>query len=156
MVAVLRHPHKVVLNVIEAVRTLAIFCHQDDILPEGAKAIRLKAKALDLANGSKLPEEVQDDIGYVLHLVQHGETHSSIKPLTGKDLGGVYEIRSDFDSDTYQAVYAVNLGDAIYMLHVFQKKSKRGKETPKPDMDVIRARLKRAKEEAEHERTRRH
>ena len=52
------------------------------------------------------------------------------------------------DTDTYRAVYAVNLGDAIYMLHVFQKKSKRGSETPKPDMDAIRARLKQAQEEA--------
>ncbi len=53
MVTVLRRPHKVVLNVINAVGTLAIFRHQDDIVPEGAKALRLKAKALDLANGSK-------------------------------------------------------------------------------------------------------
>ena len=103
----------------------------------------------------KLPEEVQRDIGYVLHLVQQGDSHSSIKPLTGKDLSRVYEIRSDYDTDTYRAVYAVNLGNAIYMLHVFQKKSKRGKATPKADMDVVRARLKRAREVAD-ERTRRH
>lgn len=56
------------------------------------------------------------------------------------------EIRADVDSDTYRAVYAVNPGDVIYMLHVFQKKSKRGVETPKPDMDAIRSRLKQVKE----------
>lgn len=100
----------------------------------------------------KLPEDVQDDIGYVLHLVQNGETDSSIKALTGKDLKGVYEIRTDFDKNTYRAVYVLNLGDVIYMLHVFQKKSKKGIETPKPDMDIIRARLKLAKEEAEHDK----
>ena len=99
----------------------------------------------------KLPEEVQDDIGYALHLVQHGETDSRIKPLKGKDLKGAYEIRSDFDSDTYRAVYVLNIGDRIYMLHVFQKKSKKGIETPKPDMDVIRARLKTAKEDAKND-----
>ncbi len=88
--------------------------------------------------------DVQDAIGFVLGLVQQGKFHKSIKPLTG--LPGVQEIRADVDSDTYRAVYAVNLGDAIYLLHVFQKKSKRGSETPKPDMDVIRSRLKRAKE----------
>ncbi len=56
------------------------------------------------------------------------------------------------DSDTYRAVYTVNLGNAIYMLHVFQKKSKRGTETPKPDMDTIRSRLKQAKELASEQR----
>ena len=94
---------------------------------------------------SKLPGEVQRDVGYVLHLVQQGDSHSSIKPLTGKDLGGVYEIRSDYDTDTYRAVYVVNLGDTVFMLHVFQKRAKKGSETPKPDMDKIRSRLKQAR-----------
>lgn len=93
----------------------------------------------------KLPEDVRSEIGYVLHLVQNGDNDSSIKPLTGKDLGGVYEIRTDYKSDTYRAVYVLNLGNRIFMLHVFQKKSKRGSETPKPDMDKIRSRLKEAK-----------
>ena len=103
----------------------------------------------------KLPENVQDDIGYVLHLVQNGETDSSIKPLTGQGLSGVYEIRTDYDSDTYRAVYAVNIGTVIYMLHVFKKKSKKGIETPKPEMDVIRTRLKIAKEDAKNEQKKR-
>lgn len=94
----------------------------------------------------KLPEDVQDEIGYALHSVQNGERDGHIKPLRGKDLSGVYEIRSDYDSNTYRAVYAVNLGNRIFMLHVFQKKSRKGSETPKPDMDVIRSRLKRARE----------
>ena len=90
-----------------------------------------------------LPEEVQDEIGHVLGLVQNGLSDKSIKSLKG--LGsGVYEIKSDFDTDTYRAVYVLNLGNRIYMLHVFKKKSKQGIETPKPDMDVIRTRLKQA------------
>jgi phage-related protein len=60
-----------------------------------------------------LPEEVQDDIGYVLGGVQQGEFDSSIKPLKG--FSGVYEIRTDFDTDTYQAVYVLNLADVIYV-----------------------------------------
>ena len=92
-----------------------------------------------------LPEDVQDEMGYVLHLIQNGEWDSSIKPLKGRDLSGVYEIRTDYDSDTYRAVYAVNLGSRIFMLHVFQKKSKRGSETPKPDMEKIRIRLQEAR-----------
>ena len=94
--------------------------------------------------------DVQDAVGFLLGLAQQGKTHTSIKPLKG--LPGVQELRADVDSDTYRAVYAVNLGDAIYMLHVFQKKSKRGIETPKPDMDTIRGRLKQAKELASEQR----
>ena len=94
----------------------------------------------------QLPSRVQSIIGYTLGVVQDGESDSHIKPLRGKDLGGVYEIRADYDKDTYRAMYAVNLGKRIFMLHVFQKKSKRGSETPKADMDMIRARLKRARE----------
>ncbi len=93
----------------------------------------------------KLPEEVQDEMGYVLHLIQNGETDSSIKPLTGKDLKGVSEIRVADEGNAYRAVYVLNLGDKIYMLHVFQKKSKKGITTPKQDMDVIRSRLKDAR-----------
>lgn len=94
-----------------------------------------------------LPEEVQDDIGYVLGGVQQGEFDGSIKPLKG--FSGVYEIRTDFDRDTYRAVYVMNLGDVIYVLHVFKKKSKKGSETPKQEIDLIRSRLKRAQENAD-------
>jgi phage-related protein len=94
-----------------------------------------------------LPEEVQDDIGYVLGGVQQGEFDASIKSLKG--LPGVYEIRADYDTDTYRAVYVLDLGDMIYVLHVFKKKSKQGSETPKRDMELIRSRLKRAKEDAD-------
>jgi phage-related protein len=94
-----------------------------------------------------LPEEVQDDIGYVLGGVQQGEFDSSIKPLKG--FSGVYEIRADFDTDTYRAIYLLNLADVIYVLHVFKKKSRRGSETPKQDIELIRTRLKRAQEDAD-------
>jgi phage-related protein len=91
-----------------------------------------------------MPDDVQDAIGFALDRVQKGQFHSSIKPLIG--LPGVQEIRTDLDSDTYRAVYVVNLADFIYILHVFKKKSKKGSETPKPNMDTINARLKQAKE----------
>jgi phage-related protein len=102
---------------------------------------------LSLDDLKDLPEEVQDDIGYVLGGVQQGEFDSSIKPLKG--FSGVYEIRADHDTDTYRAVYVINLGEVIYVLHVFKKKSKRGSETPKQDIDLIRTRLKRAQEDAD-------
>lgn len=94
-----------------------------------------------------MSEDVQDAVGFALGRVQQGQFHGSIKPLKG--LPGVQEIRADVEGDTYRAVYAVNLGDFVYMLHVFKKKSKQGSETPKPDMDTIRARLKQAKELAD-------
>ena len=56
----------------------------------------------------------------------------------------------DFDKSTYRAVYKVQLGDVVYVLHGFQKKSKSGKATPKADIDLIKSRLKLAKQD--HER----
>lgn len=69
-----------------------------------------------------MPLAIRKEVGYVLGGVQKGEFDKSIKPLKG--LGGVYEIRADYDSDTCRAVYVVNLSDVIYVLHVFKKKSK--------------------------------
>lgn len=93
-----------------------------------------------------LPQTPRRDIGFALSDVQTGEYPDNAKPLTGKDLKGVYEIRTDDEGNTYRAVYVVNLGEHIYVLHVFQKKSKKGIVTPKKDMDLIRSRLKRAQE----------
>ena len=115
-------------------------------MPEEKPVIWIGSSYKDLV---AMSEDVQDVIGFVLNRVQRGLPHPSIKPLKG--LPGVQEIRANVATDTYRAVYAVNLGEAIYVLHVFQKKSKRGSETPKPDLDVIRARLKRAQEVAGHE-----
>lgn len=79
-------------------------------------------------------------IGFALDRAQRGLTHHSAKPLRG--FSGVFEIVSDYDRDTYRAVYAVKLGDEIYVLHYFQKKSTRGIKTPKQEIDLIRRRLK--------------
>lgn len=59
----------------------------------------------------------------------------------------VLEIISNFDTDTFRAVYTVEFEEAIYVLHYFQKKSKRGNETPQQDKDMIERRLKAAGEE---------
>jgi len=96
-----------------------------------------------------LPSEVIDVFGYALHLAQSGMKHAQAKPLKG--LGGVLEVVEDFKSDTYRAVYSVKFGNAIYVLYCFQKKSKQGIKTPKPDMDIIMQRLKAAKAHAEGE-----
>jgi phage-related protein len=54
----------------------------------------------------------------------------------------VLEVVQDYHGDTYRAVYTVRLERAIYVLHCFKKKSTKGAQTPKPDMDLIRTRLK--------------
>jgi phage-related protein len=101
----------------------------------------------------KFPEAVKDEVGFILYLVQIGEHHKNIKHLTGFS-GGVMEIKSDYDKDTYRAVYAAKLGDEIYVLHTFKKKSKTGIKLPKEDIEVIRQRLIRAQELAKTERDR--
>ncbi len=100
-----------------------------------------------LADLKDLPQKPRRDIGYALSVVQRGDYPHNAKPLKGSS--GVYEIRVDHDTDTYRGVYAISLGDAIYVLHVFKKKSKKGIETPKQDMDLIRNRLRIAKEDAD-------
>jgi phage-related protein len=61
----------------------------------------------------------------------------------------VREIVSNFDTDTFRAVYTMEYEGAIYILHCFQKKSKRGSETPKQELDMIHRRLDVAREEHE-------
>lgn len=95
-----------------------------------------------------LPDEVQDTFGFALHLAQEGKKHEQAKPLKGFGGAGVLEVVEDFRGDTYRAVYTVKVGNAIYVLHCFQKKSTHGIETPKPDMDLIRERLKAAETHA--------
>lgn len=91
-----------------------------------------------------LPDDVQDVFGYALHLAQTSGKHSKTKPLKGFGGASVLEVIEDFLGDTYRAVYTVKFGDAVYVLHVFQKKSSSGIATPKPDMEKIRERLKAA------------
>ena len=89
------------------------------------------------------PTDVQSDVGHSLYLVQAGLTPQNAKPLSGI-ASGAFEIVTRFDGDTFRTVYAVKIGDKVYVLHVFQKKSKSGVKTPQHDVDVIVSRLKEA------------
>ncbi|MDR3424972.1 MAG: type II toxin-antitoxin system RelE/ParE family toxin [Alphaproteobacteria bacterium] len=91
-----------------------------------------------------LPRSVQRTFGYALHAAQMGETPPEAKPLKGFGGMGVLELIEDYRGDTYRAVYTVRFASRVYVLHVFQKKAKRGITTPKQDMNLIRERLKRA------------
>ena len=93
----------------------------------------------------KFPENVRTDIGFALWVVQRGGKPAQAKPMKGIVPGsGVLELVERHDGDTYRVVYTVRFKDAVYVLHAFQKKSKRGIKTPKHDMEVIRERLKSA------------
>ena len=98
-----------------------------------------------------MPEDVQDTFGYALHLAQTGKKHEQAKPLKGFGSAGVLEVVEDYAGSTYRAVYTVRMRNAVYVLHCFQKKSTRGITTPKPDMDLIRERLKAAEMHAKGE-----
>ncbi len=89
-----------------------------------------------------LPEAIQDRVGYALWIAQTGNQHPHAKALKGFRDASVIEIIEDWQRDTYRAVYTVRFPEAVYVLHVFQKKSRRGTETPKPDMALIQKRLR--------------
>lgn len=95
-----------------------------------------------------MPEDVQDTFGYALFLAQSGKKHDDAKPLKGFGSAGVLEVVEDWHGNTYRAVYTVKLAGAVYVLHCFQKKSVQGIATPKPDMEMIRERLRAAETHA--------
>jgi len=89
-----------------------------------------------------LPVHVRKFFGHALHFAQLGDRHDAAKVLKGFGGAGVLEVVEDDETGTYRAVYTVRFDEAVFVLHCFQKKSKRGIATPKPDMEIIRARLK--------------
>jgi phage-related protein len=93
-----------------------------------------------------MPREVRRSFGVALYAVQIGVTPPIAKILKGFGGAGVLELIEDDAGGTYRAVYTVSYSSAVDVLHVFQKKSKRGKETSQRDIDLIRERLKRAGE----------
>jgi phage-related protein len=92
------------------------------------------------------PDDVIDQIGWSLSEVQEGRRPPSAKPLKGFGSAAVQEIVTDADKNTYRAVYTIALRHGVYVLHCFQKKSVKGAKTPQPDMELIKARLQRAKD----------
>jgi phage-related protein len=84
--------------------------------------------------------------GYALHVAQLGGTHPDAKPLKGFAGAGVLEVAEDRTGDSYRVVSTVRLGERVYALHAFQKKSKRAVATPKLELDLVRRRLADAEE----------
>ena len=101
-------------------------------------------------NLREFPEGARKLIGDELQLIQFGGMPRDTKPFKGIG-SGVLEIAVRYDKDAYRTVVAVQLGKKLYVLHAFQKKSKRGIETPKRDIELIKRRYREAKELASHE-----
>jgi phage-related protein len=93
------------------------------------------------------PEAIQQEMGHALYLAQIGRIHSSAKPLKGFGGAGIVELVEDDQHGTYRAVYTVKFESAIYVLHAFQKKSKKGIKTPREEIELVRRRLKVAEED---------
>jgi phage-related protein len=89
----------------------------------------------------RFPQPVRRDMGKALYAAQRGEVDPAAKPLRGFGGVRVMEIIDRHDTNTYRAVYTAQFGGAIYVLHAFQKKSKRGVATPTREVDLIRRRL---------------
>ena len=89
------------------------------------------------------PKAVREVLGFALYQAQVGSKHVQAKPLRGFG-SGVLEVVSDHQGNTFRAVYTVRLAGRVYVLHVFQKKSKRGIATPKRDLELVMQRLRRA------------
>ena len=90
---------------------------------------------------------MQNTFGYALYLAQKGTRHDDAKPLAGFGGAGVLEIVESHEGNAYRAVYTLKFARAAYVLHVFQKKSKKGIAMPRADLDLIRKRLKAAAED---------
>ena len=89
----------------------------------------------------RFPKTVRRTGGEALRFARRGAKHPKAKPMRGIG-SGVWEIVAYYDTDTYRAVYTVKIGEKIYVLHAFQKKSTRGIRTPKREIDLIKQRLK--------------
>jgi phage-related protein len=111
------------------------------------KPVRWVGSSKDDLRG--FPQEVRRRVGGALWDAQCGRRAPYAKPLRGFGGAGVLEIVDHHDGDTYRAVYTVRFATAVYVLHAFQKKSKRGIATPKADLDLINQRLNRARKDYE-------
>jgi phage-related protein len=109
----------------------------DDVEPK-----RLEWIGTSLKDMRALPLPVRRTFGYALYAAQLGERPPDAKPLKGFGGAGVLEVIEDYRGDTYRAVYTVRFEDTVYVLHVFQKKSKSGIATPKADLEIVKSRLR--------------
>ena len=102
--------------------------------------------ASSLRDLQRFPHSVQKVMGFAIFQAQCGGKHVQAKPYKVKAGGGVLEVVEDYDGDTFRVVYTVRFAEELYVLHAFQKKSKKGIKTPQHDVELVEARLKMATE----------
>lgn len=95
---------------------------------------------------SSFPQAVQEQMKFALEIAAAGQKADIAKPMKGLD-SGVFEIALPYRGDAYRAVYAVKIGDDLWVVHAFQKKSTQGIKTPLREIETIRERLKRIREQ---------
>ena len=95
-----------------------------------------------------MPEPVVRELGTALGVAQYGDKHPAAKAWKGEG-PGVFEVVRNFGGDTFRVVYTVRLPKAVYVLHCFQKKSHRGIQTPRPDVELVLQRLRLARQDYE-------
>ena len=86
-------------------------------------------------------------MGQALYAAQCGEEYPSVKALKGFGGRAVLEIVAPHEGDTWRTVYTVRSQDAVYVLHAFQKKSKRGIATPQKELELVKQRLAAAEQD---------
>ncbi len=91
------------------------------------------------------PPPIRQAMGHALFYAQQGKLHEHAKILSGMGSAAVQEIRENDRSGTYRMIYTVEIDTYVFVLHVFQKKSKSGIATPKEELEVLRNRLREAR-----------
>lgn len=112
-------------------------------MPKTAKDVVWMGGSLKDLRG--FPDEVKQVFGTAIYYAQLGGKHPQATPMKGYKGAGVVEIVEDCDGDTYRCVYTVRYADKVYVLHAFQKKSKKGIATPQADIEVVNSRLREVK-----------
>jgi phage-related protein len=97
-----------------------------------------------LKDVKNFPAEVRREVGFALYLAQKGDKAANAVPMVGFGGANILEVVICEEGDAYRAIYTVKFAGAIYALHAFQKKSPRGAQTPRPDLNTLRERLKQA------------
>lgn len=90
----------------------------------------------------EMPEDVVSDFGHWLSQVQKGKVPKTAKTLSGFGGAQIVELKKDHADGTFRAVYTIKYAEVVIILHAFQKKSKKGSETPKQDKELIHSRIK--------------
>jgi len=112
-------------------------------LPASKPCIFVGSSRKDLLG---FPPPERRNMGHALHQVQSVGEPLSAKALKGFGGRTILEVIDDFDGDTFRTVYTVRFAGVIYVLHAFQKKSKKGIATPKREIELIKSRLRDAEE----------